>query len=1004
MEKPQLNVRRAKFCGRSAEISKLQGAFEHVSLVVETPVAHSVFLKGESGSGKSALVRAFQKALMKNKERCIFCRGKFEEGGAAAEPFGAVLQACNSMVLKLLEGNVESWRERFDKELSNQDVTILRNIIPSIQDLLVQDEEKHNAHSEISDTALTTDPFHSETEWSFNKLRYALRSLIRTVSQFIPLILFMDDLQWAGEDSLLLIQTLLCDKMPGRRMMLIGAYRPVNDDHPLALRILSEPWSKANTNVSAQTRSPSIIAIELGNLCELETSEVLANVLGLQNTQGIRTLSTVVFRKTNGNPFFLLHFLRLLEQDGYLYYSKDSCQWEWRSDFVFHEANILEKVTDVVKEKMGLLSKQHQSVLSSAACLGVLQFKVKTLAIVLHGALDCKIINIEDAGKSSFDCETESLDEGLVSIADSGLIEESKSPGCYQFVHDRMREGAYFLFSRESDRVSSHLDMGRRLLLESNLELDENGLFHVDTCDEEIILHAVNQLNLGMSMITDKEERRKVARLNYAMAEMSYSRSAFFPASEFLRSGIAVMGDDVEKLVWLHDYSLLLNLFLAKARIDYCCGSWQTCIEHADVVIKHAKTLREKKPAYHAKVLCLVQQGKTAEARELIVSVLGQLGVSFPGKWKIFHILKEAIQTKRMLQRFSDEDLINLPATSNPNANLTCDFFHSLMDIGYVADNGDVYTLLMIAFRMVQMSLTDGRFQLTGFSLVGYGGILAKIQRFPEAYRLGKIGSEMALTDGFNYMKAINVFHTFIVHWQMPFHYSMDKLSSFIDQFSYSEATGYAATFCLLYFICGKQLDYMKQAIIKVVEALEDYNEHTIYDVFCPLFQLVSILTGNNPTQVCLTGEFMDEDSLLRNSRSNRANMRIFLYKLFLGYIFDNLVVVEASLEKMKAFKKHLAPSTDRAFWHLMSGLGAFALAKSKCKNPWEHYSFKRKGRAAMGVFRSWRAKGVPSAVALKPRSIRQNFSCRFWKPKIWLFLLRRWQRFWRYTIRLSLR
>jgi AAA ATPase domain len=132
-------------CGRENELNVLRVAYAKTTRP-ENPTATAVFIRGESGTGKSALIREFRNILTAQRYTddqqppCIFCRGKFEEGGAIAQPFGSVLQACSSLMQQLLGGATEIslnvWRSRFEAALSTQDSTILQNLIPSVRHLL----------------------------------------------------------------------------------------------------------------------------------------------------------------------------------------------------------------------------------------------------------------------------------------------------------------------------------------------------------------------------------------------------------------------------------------------------------------------------------------------------------------------------------------------------------------------------------------------------------------------------------------------------------------------------------------------------------------------------------------------------------------------------------------------------------------------------------------------------------------------------------------------------
>jgi len=317
----RLNFTRIKFCGRRDELQVLQNAFDRIS-APQDPQACSVLLEGESGTGKSTLVRAFRELVLSKTTRTneldepCFCRGKFEEGRAAAEPFAAVAQAINSMMKQLLvdEFTLEEWRDRFIEELSRSDSAIVKDFIPALRNVLPDydsDSEEEDDDSFASgssrnrsnrsnsqryqDTQITAstsatseaNPGFSQLskEWGFERLRFALRSLIRTVSKFIPLVVFLDDLQWSGEDSLMLIQTLASDQSLDRRLLFVGAFRPVDASHPLSRHLLSSLDDKS-TLLS--------IVIHLPNLDESEISDMLASFLLVEDEGQIRSLVSAI--------------------------------------------------------------------------------------------------------------------------------------------------------------------------------------------------------------------------------------------------------------------------------------------------------------------------------------------------------------------------------------------------------------------------------------------------------------------------------------------------------------------------------------------------------------------------------------------------------------------------------------------------------------------------------------------------------------------------------------
>lgn len=121
-------------------------------------------------------------------------------------------------------------------------------------------------------------------------------ALLRRLGAQRPLVLLIDDLQWADRSTLDLLQ-LLVRTLRSSRVLLAGAYRSddVTRGHPLR-RYLAE-----------LERLPGVRRIEVERLSRAETAELLAGVLGHPPTG---ELLDRVYRSCGGNPFFAVELAR----------------------------------------------------------------------------------------------------------------------------------------------------------------------------------------------------------------------------------------------------------------------------------------------------------------------------------------------------------------------------------------------------------------------------------------------------------------------------------------------------------------------------------------------------------------------------------------------------------------------------------------------------------------------------------------------------------------------
>ena len=122
-----------------------------------------------------------------------------------------------------------------------------------------------------------------------------------------PLVLFLDDLQWADAATLTLLPLFLTSPdLSG--MLVIGAYRDneVDATHPLVQAV-----------EALRTRGAPVNELVLPPLGADHLRALVVDALGQEPTHD--ELSAVVLDKTGGNPFFVTQFLTALHQDGHLW-------------------------------------------------------------------------------------------------------------------------------------------------------------------------------------------------------------------------------------------------------------------------------------------------------------------------------------------------------------------------------------------------------------------------------------------------------------------------------------------------------------------------------------------------------------------------------------------------------------------------------------------------------------------------------------------------------------
>ena len=207
-----------KLYGREGEIETLLKGFEQVSL----GACKMVLVTGPAGIGKSVLVREVQSAILKNPatdQRRYFISGKFDQLKKSV-PYASLIQAFQELIRQILsesDEQISNWKEKLLKALG-PNARVMIEVIPELGLIIGSQPE-----------VPTVGPVEN-----INRFNYVFENFIKTfAAKDHPLVIFLDDLQWADAASLKLIEMFIT--VQAEYLFLIGAYRNNELDaaHPL---------------------------------------------------------------------------------------------------------------------------------------------------------------------------------------------------------------------------------------------------------------------------------------------------------------------------------------------------------------------------------------------------------------------------------------------------------------------------------------------------------------------------------------------------------------------------------------------------------------------------------------------------------------------------------------------------------------------------------------------------------------------------------------------------
>ena len=575
------------------------------------------------------------------------------------------------------------------------------------------------------------------------RIHFALRTYLRCVCKVRAVVFSLDDLQWAGREAVAVLRTFMLDTLPSpRNFLLLAAHRPLPNGHDMVKLIhdLEDAAEKKTGTCTTQATigKPHCIAVDS---LKLEDVVELVSKLLRRDEEDVTPLAALVHRKTAGNCFFVIEFVRLLESSGLIHYSIMNTRWEWVAlKDIAARTEISDNVVDVVASKICQAPQDIKIALLTAAAFGVTTFSAQTLFRAIPGGgemkeklVQCASAEIQPQQSVEPITSVEYLICSLEEASDQRYL-ESLGSFHYKFAHNRIREAAASLLPNGVDMSGLRLRIGRQLrdwLAE---------LMADDIRDEKLLHLVVFQLNQASHLMEDQDERLDLSDLNYAASENAIRRSSFFPASDFLRTGIDLLGENA----WREYYDHMMKLSDTLMRMDYCCGRIDDSVKVANEILANARHFDDKKMACHIKVLWLMQNEMIDDALDLILSVLEELGAPIPRRFLRIHRLVDWIRTASMMRGLSDKQLLSLPNATAEHIDDIGSFMERLEEVALNGRNPRPNLLSLTLLRVMQLTLKYGRFSMTPTCLVSWGWYHARSGRLDAAHRFGKLGVKLA--------------------------------------------------------------------------------------------------------------------------------------------------------------------------------------------------------------------------------------------------------------------
>ena len=592
--------------GRQHEIEQVSASFVRAA----AGAAELVLVGGPSGIGKTALVRTVYLDIAK-KGRGLLIAGKHDQL-ARSTPYAALAQAFGELIRQWLASPpsvLRAWQERIRSEVGDN-ARLIADVVPEL-DLLMG---KLAPVPEVEGAQV------------LNRQKLTWLNFVRTVTTpNAPLVMFLDDMQWADTATLLILETLLTD-VQRKQLLVIAAYRDneTPPEHPL--------WKLVE---AVQASGAKVSRMTVGPLSQEQVEEWLSRTLS-SDAARVAPLARVLWHKTRGNPFFLEQLLLSLHRQRLVVRDPEGGEWHWDAEEL-EKAAVTDNVVTLLTDKVRQMPDSAQQILGLAACAGH-AFHLEDLE---------RLSGWEPARVTA--ALWPALREELV-VPASGAYRPAQAlsevgagalDAAYRFLHDRVQQASYERVPPEQ-RIVAHLEIGRRL----------RDRYRSEGGTPQQLLELTRHLDLGSARIASMEERKDVARLNLAAARAAKAASAYRLMGSLLETAQALLGERA----WEAERELSEEIGLERLEAAYLLREFDDVEARALALLERSLPQVAWLSAQEIRTRCCVATGQYARGIGLGMAALAKRGTTFPETDEACQValLQESTELDQWLERDPD--------------------------------------------------------------------------------------------------------------------------------------------------------------------------------------------------------------------------------------------------------------------------------------------------------------------------------------------------------------
>ncbi len=686
-----------KLYGRTSQLDSLLTSFQKI-IEGDTEV---VLIKGYSGTGKSSLIDAFESRLEFEDLSRRIARRKCDKLQRNI-PYYPVIQAFEAIIRDILENTSKVERLVWEKSLQKaMDRTgkILTDIIPSLEQLI----------------GTQPDVPHINGREATYRFHFAFERLVSVfATKHHPLILFIDDLQWIDEASMMLLKSMVLDNEVNY-FMFIGAIRGEEkylNQHQKIIKDIEEDGE-------VYTKK-KVLKIDVENITAAEVNQLVADSLKI-STEESKEIGHLIHQKTKGNPFFVRQLLLKLYNNGLITFDNYRLIWFWDIEEI-KQINFTEDVLDLMIDNLKELTASTQEMLKIASCIGR-RFDLAMLKTIYHRIYTD---TYDTAFNATYFHLEKAINEGI-------LLKEGES---YHFVHDRVHQAVNSLNSK-GFKKKVHLHIGRLLFSQLHRKYKIENLASAENIPAEDVFITLNHWNKGIAFINSKVEKSQLGLLNLTAGIKSTRIAAKEAALKYFEAGIDLIYDDS----WRRDYDLTLALHTQIMEAEYMNGDFGKFQARLDNIVKNVKTPVDAVEAYESAIQAYSTHHHFDKALDLGFKYLNDLGLNLDIKINKLQTLKALARMQWLMLGKSPARLLKAPPMKNKEAMAILRIMRAISVSVYFSKSE---ILPYFTMKGIEASLKYGN---SADAIIPFGGyaLMQSIvfKNYKKAYQFGEFQTAM---------------------------------------------------------------------------------------------------------------------------------------------------------------------------------------------------------------------------------------------------------------------